>query len=337
MGNPVGRLEIAINYLADVVQQLAKENCVEVIVTDWGSEIPLKTVLNLSAVAASITHFIEVPIAVVKGVQKDSPFAEVLALNAAARHASGDYIGRIDQDTLVGQRFLRQFFNWLETKGNGIELGKSFMFCQRRQIPFDFAVRDPSLEQVQKFLHWCGPLLTIEVTNPFFRSPVGIMLLHKDLWMESGGYDERLLYWGWMEVDLAYRLASKYALVDIGKEVGYDFYHLEHYDHKTPRKTPRMMNPMVTENLLFHPNNEKWGLVNNALQLSSYPLRDSPHVSSRSFPSQAFVHASIIRVVWSYSLLQLSKAFGAIGRPKRYQEYIKRIGRFLRRFFQLSS
>ncbi len=41
MGNPVGRLEIALNYLAENVRLLGREESVEVIVTDWGSEKPL--------------------------------------------------------------------------------------------------------------------------------------------------------------------------------------------------------------------------------------------------------------------------------------------------------
>src|ERR1039458_2637825 len=160
MGNPVGRLEIALNYLAENVQLLGREEEVEVIVTDWGSKVPLKDVLNLNATAAKITRFLEVPIEVVKEVQKDSPFAEVLALNAAARRANGQYIGRIDQDTLAGERFLRFFFEWIDGKNSpNVDLQRSFLFSRRRQIPFAFSNKNPHFDQVSQFIRWCGALL----------------------------------------------------------------------------------------------------------------------------------------------------------------------------------
>jgi hypothetical protein len=274
-GNPVYRLQTSLNYLADNLRKLSLDDAVEVIVTDWGSETPLKEVLNLNATAAKITRFLEVPIAVVKEVQKDSPFAEVLALNAAARRAGGQFIGRIDQDTLAGKHFLKNFFAWVDGSRNpGGDLKTSYLFSKRRQIPFNVAMRVTSLDKIKFYLRLCGRQLLVEEWPPFFfNSPVGIMILSRDLWMACGGYDERLLYWGWMEVDLAHRLKTKHAVMDIGPLIRHDFYHLEHYDPRLPRKTPRKMNPMESENLPYHPNGEDWGLVNYPLTLSGYTGR----------------------------------------------------------------
>jgi len=284
MGNPVGRLEIALNFLAKNIRLLGREESVEVIVTDWGSKVPLKDFMKLDAAAAKITRFLEVPITVVKEVQKDSPFAEVLALNAAARKASGQYIGRIDQDTLVGKHFLKIFFEWTDGERNpNMDLKTSYLFSKRRQIPFTFASRVSSLDAVEKFLRFCGRRLLVEKWGPFFfNSPVGIMILSKDLWMKCGGYDERLLYWGWMEVDLAHRLKEEHRVVDIGPLVHHDFYHLEHYDPRLPRQTPRKMNPMISENLEFYPNNHNWGLLKYPLSLSSYVLNSNLRLSDKN-------------------------------------------------------
>ena len=34
------------------------------------------------------------------------------------------------------------------------------------------------------------------------------MIFHRDVWNATQGYDERLIYWGWMEGDLALRLGK---------------------------------------------------------------------------------------------------------------------------------
>ena len=61
--------------------------------------------------------------------QKDSKFPEVIALNAAARRASGDYIGRIDNDTVVGREFFENFDNLLAKKDSlWFDPSNAFMF-----------------------------------------------------------------------------------------------------------------------------------------------------------------------------------------------------------------
>ena len=114
MGNSRWRLETTLNYLAQRIRELGRENDVDVLVADWGSDIPLSEVLQLSPAAAKIVSWLLIPPEIARPLQKDSPFPEVLALNAAARRATGEYIGRIDQDTLVGRRFLEFFFELYE-------------------------------------------------------------------------------------------------------------------------------------------------------------------------------------------------------------------------------
>ena len=94
---------------ADFLDQL------EIIVSDWGSEIPLRDVLQLVPEAEGRVKFFHTPedIAIIE--QKDSKFPEVIALNAAARRASGEYIGRIDNDTIVGENFFRKFVKLHQT------------------------------------------------------------------------------------------------------------------------------------------------------------------------------------------------------------------------------
>ncbi len=349
MGNPVRRLETALNYLGRQLRSLGRDGDAEIVVADWGSEVPLRTVLALNETATTITQFLEVSPGLAREKQQDSPFAEVLALNAAVRRSKGRYVGRIDQDTLVGKRFLATFFAWHDGSDRPrVSLETSFLFSRRRQIPFSFAACEPSAEQVESLIRWCGPMLEVETLANFFYSPVGIMLLHRNLWEECGGYDERLIYWGWMEIDMAHRLRSKYPLVDLGEMVGHDFYHLEHYDARLPRKTPRKLNPTRAEDLDLFPNGPDWGLSSYDLPLlkcssGSQAMRKAEEGSPQPGRAQSplLLPATMGKVLVSapYRVIQtaalscsrtVAKLIRAVGKPRRYPEYAGRVIRFLR-------
>ncbi|HEY6802558.1 MAG TPA: hypothetical protein VI306_03165 [Pyrinomonadaceae bacterium] len=269
MGNSRWRLETTLNYLGARVAELNKAEQIEIVVADWGSETPLHEVLQLTSSAAKLVSFVVVPPDVANTLQRDSPFAEVLALNAAARRARGTYIGRIDQDTLVGKNFLKIFLDLVETK-SGLE--SALMFSNLRQVPYRFAVRCLDLTTVEKFVGRFSKTFKIELSQrrPFYAFGVGIWLLHRRLWEESGGYDESMIYMNSMEIDMVQRLKQKYELLDIGRLTGYDFYHLEHYHPFVPRKssTHRKVNVLKDEaELTLNPNGDEWGLAGHDFEV----------------------------------------------------------------------
>ena len=295
MGNSGWRLETALNYVADRVQALGREQDVEVLVADWGSEVPLCNVVSLGPAAARIVSFVTVPPRFARELQGDSPFPEVLALNAAARRARGAYIGRIDQDTLVGERFLRWLFELVEgTRSLDVEEASpetALLFANRRSIPYRFAVCCPPQRAVERFVAWFGRWLRIETGRVFYRIDVGIWLLHRRLWNECGGYDERMIYMNDMEIDMATRLMSKYPMVDLGRLVDYDFYHLDHYHPRGSRSsaTHRRVNAQSSlEPSGLQPNGEGWGLSAYAFDVVSVApgraARPAPRNLSLDFP-----------------------------------------------------
>jgi hypothetical protein len=265
MGNSRWRLETTLNYIGAQVARLRCQAAVEIVVADWGSEPPLRDALALDPVAARIVSFVTVPPDVARRAQQDSPFAEVIALNVAARRARGEYIGRIDQDTLVGRRFLKQFLAWVET---GVPfrapLEGALLFANRRSIPYRFAVKSPSFAEVTRLIGWFGRRLRVETAPVFYRSDVGIWLMHRDLWHEAGGYDERMIYMNDMEIDMSARLMTKYPMIDLGQLVGYDFYHLDHYHPRGPRSSSshrRVNAQRPREDRGLRPSGEHWGLA----------------------------------------------------------------------------
>ena len=266
MGNSRWRLETTLNYICAQVARLGRPDAVEIVVADWGSDLPLRDALALDPLAARIVSFVTVPPEVARRAQQDSPFAEVIAINVAARRARGEYIGRIDQDTLVGRHFLRQFLDWVETGGPAVRapLEGALWFSCRRSIPYRFAVRGPSFECVAHLVRWCGRWLAIDRGTPFYRGGVGIWLLHRDLWDASGGYDERMIYMNDMEIDMATRLMTRYPIIDLGPLVRHDFYHLDHYHPRGPRASSahrRVNTPIPREDLGLRPSGDAWGLA----------------------------------------------------------------------------
>jgi hypothetical protein len=294
-GNSRWRLQIALNYLGQTAHQLGREEDVEVIVADWGSEIPLRNVLELTQEAARIVSFLHIPPDIARVEQKDSPFPEVLALNAAARRANGEYIGRIDQDTLVTTHFLETFF-WLHEKQRLlVPLESALLLSNRRCVPYRLAALCPHFLVVDRYIRWFGRFLPLMYPMPphlFYVSFVGIWLLHRDIWYECGGYNEEFIYMDWQEAEMILRLTPKYTLVNLGELVNHDLYHLDHVlvDPLKPLRAGRnrKVNPSrMLDNRpeKVYPNSENWGLTQYPLEVLPYP-RDQ-------------VNTNEVRSVWS--------------------------------------
>ena len=303
MGNSRWRLETTLNSVAATVERLGRADAVEILVADWGSETPLRNAVQLEPAAARMVAFVTIPPDLARARQGDSPFPEVLALNAAVRRARGRYVGRIDQDTLVGDRFFRWFF--AELASDAADRGATTLyFANRRGIPFRLASTCPDRRQIDRFLRLCGPWLHVWRTNPtygdeFWSSWVGIWLAHRDRWQECGGYDERMIYYNWMETDMIRRLRAQYRVADLGRLTAYDFYHL---DHVNPRRETGTARPPRNPDLdradpapTIHPNGPAWGLADCELPREPVAAAVSSRAPHAAWSWVAFV-ALIVRL-----------------------------------------
>jgi hypothetical protein len=334
MGNARWRLETALAYLAARLQGLGRLDQVEVIVADWGSQAPLRHAVALTPAAARIVSFVTVPPPLATTRQRDSPFPEVLALNAAARRARGAYIGRIDQDTLVGEGFLGRFFDWVEGGWPlDVPLERTLLFANRRSVPYRFAAGSPSLSSVTRFVRWFGRRLRVWRANLttgdlFWTSYVGLWLAHRDRWLESSGYDERLIYYNWMETDMICRLRARYPVVDLGAMTGYDFYHLEHYHpwRVVEARVHAIKNADIDVNgpvPAIRPNPDSWGLADLAL-----PLEAGTHVLSASErPGLAGFSWAMVRLTAGLAADIVVAGAGVCG---RWMRRARRVGTTLR-------
>ena len=286
-GNSLWRLQTGLNFLAHEVSRIGRAKEVEAVVCDWGSDAPLRLALQLSPAAAAITRFVEVPHPLAERLAGDAPFPEVLANNAAIRRARGAYIGRIDQDTLVGGEFVTRFLRAVEGGDSAQALSEAFVFIGRRSIPESFTRRSPHFESVRAFIESYGQRLPREgrMQSPWFDAPVGIVVLHRDLWHEYRGYDERMLYWGFMETDLGLRVAERHRTLNLEREIGLHLYHLAH-TRAWFRPTQRRLNPRRHPNSPV-PNAEHWGLAEPELLVTAAEPSKDWEAGERLAPDEA--------------------------------------------------
>jgi len=338
MGNSRWRLETSINLALLNAKDANFLDKLEIIVSDWGSEVPLSEVLNLVSEAKDRVKFVHVPPDISKVEQKDSKFPEVIALNAAARRASGDYIGRIDNDTIVGADFFRKIEQLLKNNPTDeLDLTDSFLFVERKSVPYRISRLSLPQSLISFFIKMFSSFLKLESATDwgkeFWHSPVGIMMFHRDIWKATQGYDERLIYWGWMETDYAIRLSQRHQIINLGVYMGHHFFHLEHYSNLTEYKnrngaaTPRKKNKAKTEGLSYTVNTDTWGLA-------KHDLTERTFSSSKAFQKGNLFITSITKLFLAIVLVIKDKfsefLFSFIPALRVFLGKIKRVVLFLR-------
>jgi hypothetical protein len=277
-GNSLWRLEVTLNFTARQAARIGRLDDVEIIVVDWGSTDLLSDNVRLVPEARQVVRFLNIPKALSDEKQRDSPFAEVYAINAAVQRSRGDHVGRIDQDTLVGHRFLEWFFATIESADPPFPIESTAMIANRRRIPFAFASRCLPFALVERYVDRFRtrlPLMRPAPPERYWECYIGIVLLPRKLWEAVRGYDETFIYYGHMEFDLWLRLLQQFEGIALEDVVDCDFHHLDHVrTWAVWRTVTRTLNPARSpENPPpeTSPNGEDWGLT--AYDLPTIPAR----------------------------------------------------------------
>ncbi|NWF98010.1 MAG: glycosyltransferase [Nitrospirae bacterium] len=269
MGNFVWRLSTNINKQAKDIFSLGYENQAEIILTDWGSKVPLKNVLMLNNEAKSLLRIIEVLPEIANKYNLDSPYSCVHAINTGIRRSLGEYILFCDGDTYIPTDSMEKIFNLLN-KGNlnGTPLDKLLLLASRYHIPKTFQQKEPEIEEIDDYIEKNKNILAHDKINlDNFMGTATAYLMSRNLWFECRGFDENLIYWGWFDIDIFYRIITKYPVFDF-EDFKIPFFHLEHYSDSKNRslekENPRKANPMIYPSSFFS-NSEKWGLFSEKL------------------------------------------------------------------------
>lgn len=265
MGNFTYRLTTCLNYIAHGAKKLGRLQDIEIMVTDWNSDIPLAEELPLSTVAAQISRFIYVPPVIATTAQlPNQVFFGACAVNTALRRATGEFLMLINADLLISHYSLRILLDLLAGKIDlPIDIAQTFFFGERHHIPWQVVQHRPSLSKWDNYLLLHGGQLPLEQGHSGLGTHLSAQLIHRDLWYESGAYNENFFYWGWADTELTLRLTQKYPWLHLSS-LGIRLYDMEHWVEN--RRAPIDRNP-YTVNSGIKVNNDNWGLGDYDLEI----------------------------------------------------------------------
>ncbi len=262
MGDFNWRLGTSINIMARAAARLGRLDDLEIIVSDWNSEIPLHKVVELVPEAKKITKFLPVPSEIAVPAQKDTHFPDSIVLNAAIRRASGEFISQTGSDVVFTAAALNALLNVLDGKYAGLPLKKAFLSGGRRHIPNAIVNRRLPLKEFEEYLNRNAAYFTEERGGAGHAAPTNMMLLHRDLWHACRGFDEKFIYWGFNDIDLALRITAQHGFIPL-ENFGVNSLHMEHWTKPrdyAPEKMFRKLNPVDNLTPEFAPNLANWGL-----------------------------------------------------------------------------
>jgi len=270
MGNFSWRIATALNNHARNIIALGLENEIEILICDWGSEIPFWKDLELSSETKGLVKYLIVPPSISIPYDQDSGFAAPHPTNALARRSHGQYLIFSDSDIFIPlNSFQRLIENLRKGSIGSYDLSNSFFWGSKYHIPQDFVMTNPSIEALNNHIENFWMTYVREGVNVSNFLGCGVaLLMRREFWLASRGWDERLIYWGWNDIDWTKRLGSRYSWNDL-ESFGMKMFHFEHYADRFgdyTKENPRKANIQL-EPTTFAPNPDDWGLGAHTLAL----------------------------------------------------------------------
>lgn len=271
-GNFKYRLTTSLNYLARNLKRIGRLDDVEVLVTDWNSNVPLADVLLLNQAAAETCRFIRVPsdVAASKHRYKDQAFNIACAMNVAIRRAQGLFVIYLTADTLLPENSLQILFSFLEKKIHASFDVEACLFSfGAGLLTWDVTNNEPTLEELDRLMLLHGSELEYYKWWPGLGAGCGGFMLTSKIWHELRGFDERFGLYGGADDEMHLRACQRYPWSDL-MNIGVKTYLLGHTTNFEFRASPARTgtNRSWKENLEFFANKENWGLKDFSLEIS---------------------------------------------------------------------
>jgi hypothetical protein len=282
VGNFKYRLSTTIDHMAACLNRLGRIGDVELLVVDWGSDVPLANVLPVSPAGGQLCKFIYVPPEV--AIQESLPgwLHVSKSINVGLRRAQGQFSMIFGGDTLFPRHSIT---NLLELLGDALalpfDIERTFFFINRYNIPAETVEHEPSLSEWDQYLHLTAGSLVKDEELPGLGIAGAAHLMHRSLWWEFRAYDEKASGWGWTDADLSLRVTQKYPWVDLSC-LGISSFHLGHWPSNSRGTLPSVpVNPFIVYRDT-RMNDENWGLGN-----MDFEVQRAQNVTSQSNPGHA--------------------------------------------------
>jgi hypothetical protein len=274
------RITTTINHLARSIKNLRQQDKVEILVTDWGSHVPMSQTLELSPEVAEVCRFIYVSPDVIRATQEGKDdFHAPRAFNVAIRRAKGQFIMLYNADTLIQEYPFAQVLRLL----NGeiplpVSVERTYFMMPRIDVPWQFLQRHPNLEQWDRYLLLSAKSTPLEPTTFSSFGGAGALLTSRFLWKALRGGDERYSGWGWTDNDLGMRVSINYPWLSLST-YGVFLHHMGHKPH-SGRRQHAWNNPNPWHyNPVLHVNDKDWGLGGYELEKQAPQIMSSSELS----------------------------------------------------------
>lgn len=291
-GDSVGRLTNTLNHTGQILFDNEVLDESEVVLVDWASPNPEETlfdVLRLNIHIKKILKIVTVPKDLANQYQKDSPFSEVHAMNVGFRRMCGKYFARIDNDTLIGNRWIKWFYHDREKLSYEVKLAfsgrRNLSEQQSKGLNYKQIITNDLISRSVEICHdhnHFTRLMPHSKIYPFYGGAVGVMLVERDLYQSYKGFNESLIYMNNMDTEFINRMVmGDHDVFNLSLCTDADFYHQHHVrsegaagDNTQPHAKEhgvRKTNSDETRyKILENKNLDDWGLNNEKLEYQYY-------------------------------------------------------------------
>jgi hypothetical protein len=259
-GNFLQRLQLNLSKLESNLKKFNITD-VEILVTDWGSEIPLHTILDITNF--NFTKFIHIPPHLAHQYSPDSNFSFAQSLNAGYIRSQGKYIFFIDGDSYIPDKSFINLYNLIKSFNPTDNI---FYWASRYHLPYEIHSSVSSIEELNTFIlewennrnSWRHDKINL---GHFVGTAMGL-LLSKNICEESSCWYEVLNKWGWVDIEIHNRISTRYPCCGDLENLGMYFFHLDH--HNIAAGGQNGSNPCIGAPE-FKANGDNWGLNHELL------------------------------------------------------------------------
>ncbi|MHC9544298.1 MAG: glycosyltransferase family A protein [Vulcanimicrobiota bacterium] len=278
------RFEQSMNFLAYSARKAGVLDNIEVLFTDWNSDISLAEVIGFSNEASRIVKFIIVPPDIAREYNyNNTPFHTTVSINTAIRRANGRFIAFMPGDVLVPEFTLDRLFRIIrEETATFFDLHKSLLCIPRKLIPEnfndDFSWSGKDMNQISRSLVNMDFCLQSSYICPGDIGGSGMFVFDIAVVEELCGFDENFGGWGNSDHYFALEAGRKYPIVNL---FGYGLFVYDFQpDNKFMTTKHERTNPIVP--LGFRLKNESWGLYQHSFDVIAGKVRqDASPISNR--------------------------------------------------------
>jgi hypothetical protein len=226
-GDPVQKLNNVLHYISIFSKLLIKSIDFEVVISDWGSSLPLSNLDSLNSHDIDNLKFIHSDKSFCDPLNNDSDFSQPHALNITLKESSGDFFLKIDQDTIVGPSFFHWISNTQRLPSLAFSASRSLEAVDIKDINKILYNDDYQKLTIPEPLHAFNHRVSSSIF-PFFGCRRGVLFFSKSVLAVNSGFNEDLIFQNFIHQDFINRCLHKYNIYNLGAKLNFDFYHQEH-------------------------------------------------------------------------------------------------------------